>query len=334
MRITKQPTDKAKKDKETLSLSCVVEEGRSTFVNYQWYRDGAKLEGQTSDTLERKLSLADDGAKWWCRITNDVGTVETRHASTTVKPLKKVIEINENVQNLNLYDEYTRRFPNAEGVEKAEFIIGEGVEVTSSSTSKPALDTGTGWDSKVSLKLSVFSGAVIAGRGGKGSTASGNGSTTSLTRGGDGGTAFKSSSPINVINRGIIGGGGGGGGGALLDKRSVGAWETYAAGGGGGASYGDKGLGNLTGSGTKVNRDGHRGKLLTGGKVDVYSFEAYGYVMEHKGGVGGDLGASGGKGHSWLEAASTSEGGTAGHAIQGVSNVTFINRGDIRGKTV
>lgn len=85
--ITKNPPDKTLKDKETLSLSCAVDVGRSTFVEYQWYRNGKALSGEISSSLSRQVNMGDNGASWQCHITNDVGTVKTRSAKSTVKPL-------------------------------------------------------------------------------------------------------------------------------------------------------------------------------------------------------------------------------------------------------
>ncbi|WP_172971785.1 immunoglobulin domain-containing protein, partial [Salinivibrio sp. VYel6] len=87
LRITKNPSDVSLKDKETLSLSCAVDAGRSTFVKYQWYRNGSAISGATSSTLSRKVSMGDNGASWQCHITNDVGTVKTRAVESVVKPL-------------------------------------------------------------------------------------------------------------------------------------------------------------------------------------------------------------------------------------------------------
>lgn len=121
--------------------------------------------------------------------------------------------------------------------------------------------------------------------------------STGYPSGGAGGLAMRVSSPFSIDNQGIIGGGGGGGGASSMGSFPSISFIT----GGGGAGH-PAGPGNPSGTTT------------TGGDS----------VMA---GDGGGLGEPGTPGN-------LSSGGAAGTAIEGVSMVTFINAGDIRGAQV
>jgi len=243
-------------------------------------------------------------------------------------PDVKRVVISADATNVNLREAYLNIFSEAEDGDTVICEVRENVIVTSETTSAPAFDTGTGWPSGVSLKLSVLSGAVIAGRGGAGGGSYSDVFNAYAYDGGNGGLALLSPSSISIDNNGIIGGGGGGGGGATFDLRVLGQTYALAAGGGGGASYADGGSADLSGSGNLLERSGSQGSLLAGGDGGNSNYgSAYA-----RGGIGGGLGQSGGDGQTSLKPVSS--GGAAGPAIQGVSNVTFISRGDIRGAEI
>lgn len=278
--------------------------------------------------IEVKVSDVGVGVK-----AEEVVITDVDDGGTPPEPpdIKRVV-ISADATNVNLRDAYLNIFSEAEDGDTVICEVRENVIVTSETTSAPAFDTGTGWPDGVSLKLSVLSGAVISGRGGAGGGASSNGTNFYVENGGDGGLAFNAASIITVENNGIIGGGGGGGGGSATYFIVLGNRYTYAYGGGGGASYASGGDTSLSGGGSLVRSDGAQGGLLSGGDGGKHSKDE----AEEQGGSGGDLGKGGGDGVViWMPTTSqTTSGGSAGPAIQGASNVTFINRGDIRGAEI
>ncbi|HJW31960.1 MAG TPA: immunoglobulin domain-containing protein [Holophagaceae bacterium] len=58
-------------------------------LNYQWIKDGATIPGATSATFTTpSLSLADDGAQYWCVVSNgNPPDATSAHATLTVKPM-------------------------------------------------------------------------------------------------------------------------------------------------------------------------------------------------------------------------------------------------------
>ena len=213
-----------------------------------------------------------------------------------------------------------------------------------------------------------------AGDGGNGSGVGGSGfnypAITGLygSAGARGWTGLKVQYPINLDNRGIIGGGGGGGGGggATGRRNTDGTYTLNFAGGGGGggagALAGDGGdsifkasnVGQLGNGPSLPNNNGQDGTTTAAGEggrsittLELFGFEYLLNVKQvsGKGGRGGALGQSGEPGGkaSYQTIGFTDAfavegfggvGGLPGFAIEGVTNVTFINRGDIRGVTI
>jgi hypothetical protein len=204
--------------------------------------------------------------------------------------------------------------------------------VGGSSNSSYAFDTGDGWGSNSSIKVSVASGGYIVGAGGDG----GNGiyqqgGYSGANNGTNGGSAMNVQTSIQIQNAGTIGsgGGGGGGGGTGADYYN----DTGCGGGGGG------GAGHIVGSGgtsatsnsgfgwaTNSSEPGADGTLTAGGAGGAagttqgpHSGNQTGYA----GATGGALGAAGGEG---IAHAGRSTGGSAGAAIDGYSSfVTFTS---------
>lgn len=150
------------------------------------------------------------------------------------------------------------------------------------------------WPAGFTPKLVIEAGAGVYGKGG-------NGGYGGDGVGEDGSDAIQVTSALDIDNQGTIGGGGGGGGGSKLN---VSPFTAYRGGGGAGftAGFGDSG-----------------GTLATGGLNDIA-------------GDGGDLGQDGTSGDSGP--ISHAAGGSAGAAINGVSNVTFTNAGTILGAQI
>ncbi|WP_461210389.1 hypothetical protein [Desulfocurvus sp. DL9XJH121] len=186
--------------------------------------------------------------------------------------------------------------------------IAPGVVVGATSTSSPAL-TWSGAPAGTQLTLVVSANAVVAGRGAD--SAGTYGGLNAPMPGYPGGPALFVDSPLSVDNRGIIGGGGGGG---ATGTDYVG----NACSGAGGA-----GAGCVAGQGVWTGIETTPNAALLSGARGAYASSAGGYTA---GGVGGDLGQDG-------EAADGQPGGSAGKAIIGMDNVTWITTGDLRGPT-
>jgi hypothetical protein len=272
------------------------------------------------------------------RVEKQTGTtwafVARQFAFSTQQFVNRVIYIDGSTTSelfdLNLKDAHDSRYDPSSLVAGSivEFIITSGVLISASTTSNYAITNPNTWPTGVFVKLTIESGAIVAGRGGKGGDASYYTEALGFvagTNGGDGGDGLNVQYAINIENNGIIGGGGGGGGGGA---------GTYAfasaGGGGGGASLGLGGLkGNVNGvdafsaqNGNNANADntnggngGASGGLITGGA----------------GGNGGDLGQAGTNGGDDSTHHNYGLGGAAGDAIHGNSFIVWENIGTIYG---
>lgn len=223
-------------------------------------------------------------------------------------------------QDLNLRTRYDTLYPTPDATTEAKFVIENGVEIGSTSTSTAGIDTGT-WPAGATVTLQINSGGYSVGRGG-------DASSSASTAGSAGGKAIILNHDLELINNGVIGGGGGGGGAGT----SIGGGGTGTSGGGGGAGYTAGSAGNITltgdtpdsqtnpSSGTLENGGGG-GALLWGpeGEPSLY------FCI---GGNGGDLGQAGSSGTG----DSSSAGGAAGAAIdKNGYTLTQAVAGDIRG---
>lgn len=242
----------------------------------------------------------------------------------------KRVEISVDVVNLNLYDWFVAERGVPQVGDTVEITIRSGLTVSSNSTSSPAIASGV-WPDGVVPLLRIEPNTYVVGRGGPGGSATflGGISNWHVTDGGAGGDAIVAESPIQVDNRGVISGGGGGGGaaGGSIEVAS-GMFLPVACGGGGGGGFGMGG----TASGAQFNRDGNAGARLVAGTGGSYSYGSV-YV---RGGHGAMLNPTGEMGTTNVPPpySETSAGGAAGRAVVGASNVTWINKGDVRGAEV
>ena len=80
---TNVPTSKTYNYYESISLS-VSAVGASP-MSYQWYKDGSAISGATSSTynLGRQTDLSNNGKKFYCKITNSAGTVNSSTCTLT-----------------------------------------------------------------------------------------------------------------------------------------------------------------------------------------------------------------------------------------------------------
>lgn len=195
-----------------------------------------------------------------------------------------IVSLTDNMLNLGefetLRDIYDSIYPTAIPVDAIiRFEADPGVVFGSSSALDFAVYFGD-WPEIAADNVTVqIIGLTIAGRGGDGSSGVGS----------DGGGAFYTRYPVDLIDC-IIGGGGGGGGGIISTLTKI---------GGGGAGY-------LAGSGHES------GALMTGGAGDTSDDATVG-----SSGSGGDLGQPGNP------SATGTAGGDAGIAIDGVSYCTL-----------
>lgn len=261
----------------------------------------------------------------------------------------KLIPIDSNEVNFNLRTEYLRLYPDAVSGQTVECTIRSGVIVTSETTATPAFSTGTGWAAGVTVRLVLEEGAVIAGKGGNGGSATMSGFSSSASNGQAGGLALKVESDIEIENNGIIGGGGGGGGGAASWALSViipvSSSAHVASGGGGGAGISIGGNASASGSGSTQSRNGLPGGVSTGGngvRANATESKLFGILKASAsatGGNGGGLGQAGSNGTrsasgNFSSGGSTGNGGAAGIAVDGDSLVTWTELGDVRGSRI
>jgi len=220
-------------------------------------------------------------------------------------------------------------------VNSGVYVIGTFFE-TAWTTGNPALPAG----STVTL---VNNGTIagVGGVGGNGGAVNGS-SLTNGSAGGQGGTGFFASSPVNVYNSGTIAGGGGGGGGGAArylfvpgysDKSGTYPDETYGASGGGGGGGRANGVVGVNGAATgvtypyAVSPSATAGTLLApgsgSGSSNVGTFGPGG----GPGGAGGAFGqpgfAGGLGGGETTSNSSPGAGGAAGAAIFGGSFISW-----------
>src|SRR5262249_5069327 len=140
------------------------------------------------------------------------GVLSGTFTSQTCAPT--VVTISSSTNNLNLWNYLVSNGLSNGGAAGTWYVtIASGVVIGSTSTSTPALDTGS---FPAGSTLNLVNNGVITGRGGPGGTG---GSVTSITTcssglaGGVGGPALQLRIATVVTNNGSIWGGGGGGGG-------------------------------------------------------------------------------------------------------------------------
>jgi hypothetical protein len=199
----------------------------------------------------------------------------------------------------------------------------DGVTVGSTSTSNPAMRTGTWSDVGIVPTLNVGAGFRIQGKGGAGGKS---GQPASSRDGNAGGPALLCDDPVHITGAGDIWAGGGGGG--------AGAGHVgHGGGGGGGGSGTDGGAGGGVAAETFTGQNGSAGTSDAGGDGGLGGCGAG--TCAGDGGDGGGPGLAGANGTQNDSApAQPGSGGAAGsYAIDGVSLVTFDspNLLDIRG---
>ena len=199
------------------------------------------------------------------------------------------------------------------------------------------------WNPEIELRIGSGANVVgVGGDGGEGRLPESAFENLSDYDGKDGGSALLVRYPVRIENQGRIGGGGGGGGGAggvVVDGTSF-----YGGGGAGGAGKANSSGGvavsqigtDFSGTGGSTFGPGDRGV----GEF-VTNFANENIAFGGRGGFAGSLGANGSDGDTGqdiggfnVETFVGGFGGSVGPAIDGISNVTYISRGVIKGPEV
>jgi hypothetical protein len=172
-------------------------------------------------------------------------------------------------------------------------------------------DTGLVVNGSFPGGVALVNNGTISGGGGAGG---GGGSTSGGGNGGAGGTGLAVSVAITITNNGnIAGGGGGGGGGPAWGSGGI---VRCGGGGGGGAGFGQFGFG-----GDWEGIDGGPGGA--GGSTTGGSGGSSDQNL-NVGGVGGNWGSVGANGVRAVGGAAIGQGGAAGNAVSGNSNITWL----------
>lgn len=227
-----------------------------------------------------------------------------------------LIVFDADINNVNLRTVHDQLYEPVDGTESPSIpviaLVTAGTIIGSNSTELPAFNVGS-WPAGVIPHLTIegrIQGA--GGKGGRGGNKGGSGGQSGNT----GGTALLTTEAITLSmpNGEIYAGAGGGGGGGRSDNNAghggSGGAGTIPGGGGGG------------GGGDPNARSGKEGSSESGGAVQ----DASGAFSGGRGGDPGENGASG-------SGSGAGAGGTRGFAIDGVSLITILDAGDVRGRT-
>jgi hypothetical protein len=233
---------------------------------------------------------------------------------------------------------------------KVVATIGSGVYISSNTTGTPGLTIDGSFPGGVDLINSGF----IIGMGGAGGNGAGVSSNTSTqypgTAGAGGGLALSVSSAVSITNNGTIGGGGGGGGGgqgAVVRFPDGGgnAFVELRGGGGGGGQSGAAANSAGGAPGTPDNPLWISAQAQTGGAGTSSGAGSGGAGSQSNptpgasggdGGAGGTLGVGGttgangtNGGYFFVVGTQTGpySGGSAGGAVSGNSNITWVATG-------
>jgi len=191
------------------------------------------------------------------------------YPNTSVVSTMNAILIITNTKNFNLRARLLALGWDGVTAINTSVTIAGGVEVTSANVATPAFDTGAALP--IGSTVTIDNRGFIVGKGAKGNTTSSNNTNA--------GIGLNVSTPVTIVNSGIIASGGYGGAREAINVESVfdpsqgsnGIYRHYGygtGGGGGGAGYGDAGP-RLASSGHDVDinncTNGLPGTLLYGG---------------------------------------------------------------------
>lgn len=245
----------------------------------------------------------------------------------TIHPLEP---LEQDEIDLNIRTYHDTKYPGElNGDETIIVTLSAGRVFGSSSTSTPAITVGD-WPEGVRIFIIIESGAKVLGHGGKGGLCETPASTYSPVNsdydGLPGGVAIHTSRPIYIENYGYVAGGGGGGGGMWVGVPESSVVPPCSGGGGAGKNPGD---GGDVVSVNPTQYPGDPGTETAGGDGGNNS----GFMWGGDGGDPGQDGGDAGGGNPGL-LHYYGVGGAAGAAIDGVSYVTFVERGTILGPEI
>lgn len=221
---------------------------------------------------------------------------------------------------------------------KVVATIAAGVYISSNSTGTPALTVNGSFPGGVAL---VNNGFIVGmgGAGGSGPTSGPGLQVGAGTAGAGGGLALSVSSAISVTNNGTVaGGGGGGGGGRSSAYTGEYSFQTNFGGGGGGggrtgavnSSGGAGGVASVSYGSARSGAAGGVGTLSSAGSGGNGGYGLREGGFRGGGGTGGTWGAAGSTGDSARfsdPSAGPYSGGSAGGAVSGNSNITWVATG-------
>ncbi|WP_373081174.1 hypothetical protein [Zhongshania sp.] len=263
------------------------------------------LYGEPDTIPIRLIGIEQDGAQL------NIRALEQRY-SPPVGPggVNRVIDINTVEYNVNLRTLHDNQYdPNLVGTEPITVRIFSDAVIGSLSNSQYSIVTGS-WPA--GQPITVYWYGYAGGKGGKGGTGATPQVNAQGTNGTNGGPCFNVTVPVSIYFIGTIGGGGGGGAGGNNGTTFQGSPAGGSGGGGGaGSTVGQGGGGRGNPGGGDID-DGYAGTLTTGGA------EGDGFAFAGAGGNGGNLGQAGGS------VTGGASGGAAGVAIQGYSNITWV----------
>lgn len=262
-------------------------------------------------------------------------------------PTDKPIDIAGDVYDFNLYDEFVSQYGSPGPTDNIVVTIRSGVVIGATSTSLYAFTIDDRFPVGVTITVNVY--GICAGHGGDGGDGGvvyfSGGSLISIpgTDGEDGGPCWLVERPVSVNNNGIIGSGGGGSGGGGSARKVSGVSQFVYGGGGAGAGAGQiagaRGVRlspTVTGGTFYRGSNGYDGALLIGGAGGAAGTD--GSNRGGRGYAGGGLGQDGVSGQTASAGSanyvSPGAAGSAGVAIDGVSFITWINKGDVRGPEI
>lgn len=252
-----------------------------------------------------------------------------------------VLEITNDISGFDMETELANKYGFMDSVTNGEVTIN--IASTANVTDGMTIDVSQ-FDI-ISVRLNIGNGVSVTGAGGAGGSVLEDSLGTVTAYPGEPGSTglYIRNVPVSIDNQGLIGGGGGGGGGWYIDYRYVEPGHDYhqhvALGGGGGGGFGVGG-GCDPEIANEPDPTWYKNPVLTSGdqSFGIYGGAGAEYAQAYAG-DGGDLGQPGqtsynpSGGNPWASSVGKN-GGVAGYAVDGVSNVTWINKGDVRGDEV
>jgi hypothetical protein len=208
--------------------------------------------------------------------------------------------------------------------------IGSGVYISSNSTGTAGLTVNGSFPGGVEI---VNNGFIIGMGGNGGNGAAGFYGSTSATAGSAGGLALSASVAVSINNVGTIGGGGGGGGGGASYAQIGGDYPPSGSGGGGGGGRSSAAANSAGGIWPFVTNfefggsNGAAGTVNGAGAGGAGGNHGSGSTRGGTGGTGGNWGSAGGGGGNAINTGNyraPAGGGSAGAAISGNSNITWL----------